>query len=185
MISQKTLGRLTVGFTLTFVIGALALAFTLGGCAARQKNVTNLPAGVTQAQAQAWDTAVANLDKIAQTVSTLRQSVIALNKATVTDANGTRAVFPDGKQYAAALTTIGKIDQLEIDAANFLKAQPQNWSLSTQQKVQKDTVQIQALLQELVTQQITGIKNPNAQSQVQGLIAQLGGLATAILSLIN
>jgi len=105
---------------------SLLLCFTVSlllfSCAA-QKTVTNLPAGVTQAQVQRWDSAVQDLQKISQLTSTLRQTVIALNKA---------GVIPDGKTYAAILTSLGKIDQAQIDASTFLQAQPNNWGVSTQ-----------------------------------------------------
>jgi hypothetical protein len=159
------------------------LAFT--GCAARQKTVTNLPAGVTQAQAQSWDTAVANLDKIAQTTSTLRQAVIALNGATVTDAQGAHKVIPDGATYAAILTSIGKIDQAQLDAVQYLRAQPQNWGISTQTRIKNDVTLIQAELLNITGQQLAGIKNTASQQQVSALISVIGNAATVILSLIG
>ena len=157
----------------------------LDGCSARQKTVTNLPPGVTQGQAQSWDTAVANLDKIANSTSTLRQAVIALNTATVTDAQGTHKVIPDGATYAAILTSIGKIDQAEQDAVQYLRAQPQNWGISTQARIKNDVALIQAELSNITQQQLTGIKNSAAQQQVQGLISTIGNSALLILSLIG
>src|ERR1700739_884814 len=111
-VPQKNLKRAAF-YTLIF---AAALAFLFFcGCAARQKNITNLPAGVTETQVQNWDTAVATLDKIAQTTSTLRQAIIALNQS---------KVLPDGTVYGSILTSLGKIDQAQIDAVSYLKAQP-------------------------------------------------------------
>ena len=156
--------------------------FVLAGCAARQKTVTNLPAGVTQSQAQNWDSAVANFDKIAQTVSTLRQAVIALNQQTVT-ASGTHKVLPDGATYVAILTAIGKIDQAEIDASNFLKAQPQNWGVDAQTKVKNEIAIIQQEIAAINSQGLTGIKDQNAQNQVQQLVNNLSSLTAVILSL--
>jgi hypothetical protein len=164
-------------------IWVLVAALTLSGCAARQKTVTNLPAGVTQSQAQNWDSAVANLDKIAQTVSTLRQAVIALNQQTVTDSSGTHKVLPDGSTYVAILTAIGKIDQAEIDASNFLKAQPQNWGVDAQTKVKNEIEIIQQGIAAINSQGLTGIKDQNAQNQVQQLVNNLSSLTAVILSL--
>ncbi len=161
----------------------LAVALTLSGCAARQKTVTNLPAGVTQQQAQNWDAAVANLDKIAQTVTTLRQAVIALNQQTVTDSTGTHKVLPDGSTYVAILTSIGKIDQAEIDASAFLKAQPQNWGVDAQTKVKNEMAIIQQEIAAINSQGLSGIKSQSAQNQVQQLVNNLSSLATLILSL--
>jgi len=161
------------------------VALSLTGCAARQKQVTNLPANVTQTQVQNWDSAVANLDKIAQTVSALRQAVIQLNETTVTDSTGTHKVLPDGSTYVAILTSIGKIDQLEIDASALLKAQPQNWSVDTQTKIKNDVALIQQELQTINTQQLAGIKNASAQAQVQQLITNLASLSALILTLTS
>jgi hypothetical protein len=162
---------------LNFVACAgLLLYAALAGCAARQKNVTNLPAGVTQAQAQSWDTAVANLDKIANTTGTLRQAVIALNA---------NKVIPDGSTYATILTSIGKIDQAQLDAVKYLRAQPQNWGVSTQARIKNDVALIQAELSNIVQQQLAGIKNTAGQQQVQALITTIGSAATVILSLVG
>lgn len=163
-------------------ISVVLVALLLSGCAARQKNITNLPAGVTQAQAQKWDTAIADLDKIAQTVSTLRQAVIALNKTTVTDSTGTHKVLEDGPTYARILTAIGKIDQAEIDATAFLKAQPQNWGVNVQTKVQNEMAIIQQQVVILNHQGLSGIKDPNTQVQVENLVGNLGSLATLLIS---
>src|SRR5579863_7525169 len=119
----------------------LALVASLSGCAARAKNITNLPAGVTLAQAQSWDTAVADLDKFANSVSALRQSVIALNA---------QGAFPAGAAYTHTLQDIGKADQIEIEASNFLKTVPQDWSSSTQSQIENYTAQIAAVLVDMV-----------------------------------
>jgi hypothetical protein len=157
----------------TQTVWIVVVALALSGCAARQKQVTNLPAGVTQAQAQNWDTAVANLDKIAQTVSTLRQSVILLNQ---------QKLLPDGSTYVSILTAIGKIDQAEIDASAFLKAQPQNWGVSVQAKMKNEMAIIQQEIAAVNTQGLTGIKDQNAQNQVQQLVNNLSGLAAVIIA---
>lgn len=167
------------------IIWIWVVAFTLAGCAARQKNITNLPAGVTQQQAQNWDSAVANFDKIAQTVSTLRQAVIALNQQTVTDSTGTHKILSDGSTYVAILTSIGKIDQAEIDASAFLKAQPQNWGVDAQTKVKNEIAIIQQEIAAINAQQLAGIKSQSAQNQVQQLVNNLSGLASLILSSVK
>lgn len=148
----------------------------LAGCAARQKNISNLPAGVTQTQVQNWDMAVADLDKIAQSTSALRQAVIGLNR---------QGVIPDGTVYVAILTSLGKIDQAQIDAAAFLKAQPNNWGVSTQAKVKNDLAIISAELTNITQQQLAGIKNPGAQAQVTQLIAEVTAVVNLVLSLTS
>jgi hypothetical protein len=158
---------------------SLLLCFTasllLFSCAARQKNITNLPPGVTQTQVQNWDTAVANLDKISTITTALRQAVIGLR---------TQGVITDDKVYAAILTSLGKVTLLQVDAANFLKAQPNNWGADTQTKVKNDLALIQAELNAITQQQLAGIKNPSAQQQVQQLIAEIGSAAALIISLV-
>ena len=166
-------------------ISVVMVALLLSGCAARQKNITNLPAGVTQTQVQKWDSAVADLDKIAQTVSTLRQAIITLNQTTVTDSNGTHKVLEDGAVYVHILTSIGRIDQAEIDATAFLKAQPQNWGVDAQTKVKNEMAIIQQEVLNLTQQGLTGIKNPNAQAQVQQLVSNLGDLTLLLVSLAS
>jgi len=105
----------------------LISSFVFAGCAARQKTITNLPAGVTLTQVQAWDSAVANLDKIASSTTAARQAIITLH---------TQGVIPDGVTYGKILTALAKIDQGEISAAAFLKAYPNTWSpgLATKMK---------------------------------------------------
>jgi hypothetical protein len=179
MIPRKRLLQLS----LSFLGLALLLSLLLVGCAYRQKNVTGLPVGVTQAQVQNWDTAVAKFNEIALITSALRQSVIALNGATITDANGTHKILPDSTVYVAFLQSIGKIDQAQIDAAAFLKAQPKNWGTSTQTTVRNDVALITAELHVITSQQLTGVKNAGAVNQLQQLITQLGTAASAILAL--
>lgn len=160
----------------TVRIFSLALCLTVCGCAARQKSVTSLPAGVTLAEVQHWDTAVANLDKIAQANSTLRQAIVALNQ---------QGVISDGEYYGKFLTALGKIDQLQIDAVQFLKSQPKNWGVSTQLKVKNDLALMQQELLNITQQQLAGIKSANAQKQVGTLVTEIGDLAAIVLSTVS
>ena len=153
---------------------ACALTVALAGCAARAKNVTSIPAGITQTQVQNWDAAVADLQKIAQVTTTLRQSVISLNKS---------GIFPDGPAYANTLAGIGKIDELQIEASNYLQGVPSDWSLATQQKILAETQQIQAILTNIKNTGIVGIKDPASQSQVATLISNIGSVAALIIGL--
>src|SRR5271155_4932905 len=106
------------------MILAVALSCSLAGCAARVKNVTNLPAGVTLQQAQNWDAAIGDLHKIASTISSLRQAITDLhNSAMLTDL-----------YYSEALRVIGNIDRLELSAETVLRQSPQNFSASAKQQ---------------------------------------------------
>jgi nitrous oxide reductase accessory protein NosL len=154
---------------------ALALsAALLTGCAARQSTITNLPVGVTQAQVQGWDSAVANLNKIAVANSGLRQAVIGLHNTNV---------FPSGSAYITTLTIIGKIDQIENAGTVYLQGVPKDWSVPTQTKIKDYMQQISALLQQLNSQGITGIKNASSQQQINTLISEITSSVTLILSL--
>lgn len=156
------------------VVAVLLLTVSLAGCAARQKNVTNLPAGVTLTEAQQWDTAVANLDKIASFTSSARQTVISLNK---------QGVFPDGPNYVTSLQVLGKVAQLQLSASTLLKAAPGNFSVSTKGQVQALLQEISQQLTVLNTNGVTGIKDPSSLQQVNSLISNLGAAVALILSL--
>jgi hypothetical protein len=156
------------------VFAVLLLAVSLTGCAARQKTVTNLPAGVTMTEAQQWDSAVANLDRIASFTSSARQTVITLNK---------QGVFPDGPLYVSFLQGIGKVDELQLSASTILKAAPGQFSASTKSQVASLLQQISQQLNALNTNGVAGIKNPSSQQQVTSLLANIGAAVTLILTL--
>ena len=172
--SEKALRRLIAIWTGAVVIIALLVAWELGGCAARVTTVTDLPAGVTQQQAQSWDSAVANLHKIAATTSTLRQAVIGLNRS---------GAFPDSPAYVKTLQVIANADVLELNAVNFLKKTPKEFGGTQRQFVD---AQIRAMLTELNdinAEGLTGIKNPDAQKQVSSLLAEIIAGANLVLAL--
>lgn len=156
------------------VLGVVGGIMILTGCAARVKTVTDLPAGVTQTQAQQWDTAVANLHKIATVTSTLRTSVIALNKA---------GTFPDGAAYATALQTIQKIDQIQLAASAVLRQAPQNFDAPTKTKIADYMQQISAQIATLNTQGVTGIKDPAGVQSINSMINDLSAAASLVLAL--
>jgi hypothetical protein len=157
----------------------------LAGCGARVKHVTNLPTGVTEKQVQDWDSAVANLHKIATVTSTLRKTVIGLNKQTYTIGVGgvPQKVFPDGPEYATALGAIAKVDQTQIAAANFLQTVPKTWPSSTQEKVREYMNTIAEELKKLNAVGATGIHNANSMQQVSQIIGELTSAVGLILSL--
>lgn len=150
----------------------LSLAL-LSGCAARVKNVTNLPPGVSLQQVQGWDTAVSDLDKFSTAVSSVRQAVISLNR---------QGVFPDGPQYTATLQGIAKADNIEIEAANFLKSVPNDWSQPTQQRFAAYASQIATALSDVTKNGTIGIKNTSSQQQVVALISNAAAIIGIILS---
>lgn len=160
-------------FLSVFLALALVLSFT--GCAARVGHVTDLPTGVTEQQAKAWDTAVADLHKIADLNSAARKAVISVRTA---------GAFPNDVAYAAALTAIGHIDQYEIEAAEFLKAQPSVFGASQQQKLKSELSLISGELLALNSiDGLPGIKNPDTKQTISQIIAEITGTANLILSL--
>jgi hypothetical protein len=160
------------------------LALSLAGCAARTKTVTNLPIGVTQAQVIQWDSAVAELHKVAATVSTLRQAIIGLNGATYVNPQGqTEKILADGPVYATLLRSVAKIDQLEADAAAFLRKVPNTWAEPTQAKVRDYVNAIATEVQTMTQQGLLGIKTNTAQGQVAVLLNNLTASANLILAL--
>ena len=155
-------------------LAVVALVVSLAGCAARVKNVTNLPTGVTLTEVQQWDSAVQNLNKIATAVTAARQSLIALH---------TGGLLPDGPAYVTALQVIGKIDTLQVSASATLQQTPNSFSASTKAQVQALLQQISAQLLTLNSSGVVGIKNPNSQTQVADLIAEISAAVTLVLSL--
>lgn len=142
----------------------LLLAAALCGCAVRTQNVTNLPAGVTQAEVQAWDTEVADLQKVSTVVSTLRQAVIGAENA---------GAWPDSATYVKALQTVAKMDQLELAAAAFLQQQPQHFGVSVKQSIADYVNQIGSLMDSLSLQSVAGIKNPDTQKAIKAVVTEL------------
>jgi hypothetical protein len=162
----------------TFLALCLTSSLLFTGCAARVKNVTNLPPGVTVQQAQTWDTAVANLHKIASTVSTFRQTLTDLHAAQYDGAPVLSDVY-----YSEALRVIGNIDRMELSAEGALRQSPQNFSLTAKQQVSIYMGQITSDIQSLNAAGATGIKNPKSLQDVNKLLGEVSGIVALVLSL--
>lgn len=158
------------------IFSFLFSVFLFCGCAARVKTVTNLPPGVTQAQAQAWDSEVATLGKVAAATSALRQAVIGLEQANA---------FPDTVAYVKALQAVGKIDQAELAASAYLKQQPEYFGVPQKQKVQGLLNDIGAQIQGLNLQTLVGIKDPAQQKQLSTAVGELTSVVNIALALVN
>lgn len=150
--------------------GILALA----GCGARVKTVTDLPTNVTMQQAKDWDTAIADLHKIADTVTTLRKTVIAARNA---------GAIPDDVAYTELLRGIGNVDVLELNAKNLLEKTPKAFSASEKQFLQMQMNSILDELKQVNTQGTTGIKNQQSLSTINGIISELQATANLVLNL--
>lgn len=126
------------------IVGILILCLALTGCAAKT-TVVNTPAGVTSDQVAKWKSAAENLDTVQRITHAALVSAIALNHS---------GVIPDSPEYGLAIQSIGHAEQLEIEAAKFLKTVPNDWALPTQRKIQDSINQI---LAQLTAAQATGV----------------------------
>jgi hypothetical protein len=171
-VPQKNLRRAVILFAGLFV---LSLVLLFDGCAARVAHVTDLPAGVTEAQAKNYDAAVADLHKIADLNSAARQAIIAVRGS---------GAFPNDAEYAKAITAIGHIAQYEIEAVQFLQQQPKSFGAPQQQKLKSE---LSLISDELATLNsigsLPGIKSAGTQSTVGQIIAEITGTANLILGL--
>ena len=156
----------------TLLTLSLAAALLFSGCAARTKNVTNLPPGVTLAEVQSWDKEVAALHKMATITSSVRQGVIGIQKA---------GAFPDSAVYVNALRAIGKVDQLELAASDYLRSTPEYFGQPQKDKIRGMLNDIAGELEGLNVQSLAGIKNAQTKQQVSNLVAEL--VATLNLAL--
>lgn len=146
----------------------------MAGCSARVQHVTDLPAGVTEAQAKSWDAAVANLHKISATTTTLRQAVIAARNA---------GGFPSDEYYAAALQGIARVDQIELAAAQMLQQQPKAFGQPQKQQIALYASMITQEAEKLNAAGATQIKNPDSQQQINALLSDLANTVKIILGL--
>jgi hypothetical protein len=146
-----------------------------GGCAARVKNVTNLPPGVTLKEVQDWDAAVADLHKIAVTVSKAHQVLAELHEY---------GAATDG-YYVEAIRVIGHVDQLELSAEAVLRNAPQHFAEGTKGQVKNYVDQIATELQHLNSLGATGIKNQKSQDKVNQLVRECLAVVGLVLSLTS
>jgi hypothetical protein len=156
----------------------LSASVAFCGCAARVKNVTNLPPGVTLKQAQNWDAAIADLHKVATTVSTVRQTLTDLHNATYDG----KPLLTD-EYYADALRALAHVDQLELAAESVLRQSPQNFSLSAKATVDAYIQQVSVEIEHLISQGAVGIKNPQSQQSVNNLLTEVAAAVNLLLSL--
>ena len=152
---------------------AVVLAAVLcAGCAAKNTTVTGLPAGVAQSQVNNWTSAVGDLKQAQDLTHSGLTTVIALNK---------QGTFPDGPAYAATLGGFGRAEQVELAAAMFLKTVPNDWSLSTANKIAAYSSEILAQLQMAASNGSLGIKAAAPLAQVTGIINN----AVAVIHLVQ
>lgn len=164
---------LQVGLLCLLVAFCLAAVLLSGGCAGRYSSVTGLPAGVSQAQAKSWDAAVANLHKIALSTSFVRQGIIDVNGATPLDK----------EYYGKFLTSIAKVDELQLSASALLRQRPEYFGASEKVTVGKYATDILGELDKLDALGVTGIKNPDSAKRISSLLSDLTAAAKIVLSL--
>lgn len=168
-------GNLVAGFAAVgLCILCMLLAFFGAGCAARTKTVTNLPAGVTQAQVQAWDSEVAALHKMATITSTVRQGIIGLEKD---------GAFPDTVAYVNALRAIAKIDQLELAASVYLQEKPEYFAVPQKEKVRQILNEVGSEIEGLNVQSMINVKNGDSKAKLTAVVADLVAAMNTALAL--
>lgn len=146
------------------------------GCAAKNTTVVNTPAGVTSSQVNAWTSAVTDLSQAQALTHGGLGAVVALNHATP-------PVFPDGAAYAATLQGFGRAEQIEIQAATFLKTVPNSWSASTSAKISAYMTQILAQLAIANQNGTLGIRSPASVTTVTNIIGQTVTLINLVQSI--
>ena len=151
------------------LIGLLALTV---GCATKNVTVTNTPTGVTSVQVDAWTSAINDLTQAQTFTHTALTTVVGLNR---------RLAFPDGPAYAATINGFGRAEQLEIEAAQFLKTVPNDWSQSTSTKILSYTNQILAQMQIALANGTVG--SPNSASTITDMIGQIVAVIKLVQSL--
>ena len=160
---------------LIVVSSLLLFSVAMNGCAAKN-TYTNLPAGVTSAQVNAWVTANNGLTTASSLTDTAVKAVIAANRA---------GVFPDGTGYANTLRALGQASQIEIQAANFLQTVPNNFGQSIAAQLAAFTTQIGTQLSSASGLAAAGIKNATTQQQVVSIIAQITSAIAQIQALVK
>ena len=152
------------------------IVFCLEGCAPRVGTVANTPPGVTQPQVQNWYAATGAFTKIADVDHQILAGVVGFHDS---------GLWSDTGSYEISLRALGRIEQIQIEAATFLKTVPDDWSKSTREKIQTYTNEMSAEIQKVNASGATGIKNPDSLATINALIADLTKTANLVLTLVN
>jgi len=148
----------------------------LGGCAPRLTHVTNTPTGVTEQQVMNWYSAVG-------TVTATSDITVKLHQAW-TNVHAMPIGITDDV-YVKGLQVLGKMDQLNIQTAQFLQTVPKDWSVSTQQRMQDYGNQILSQIELLNTNGVTNIKNPQSLATINGFIEDAKAGINLLFTLIT
>jgi hypothetical protein len=162
------------------VLVTLLAVMPVVSCGPKNVTVSNLPANVPQSAVVSWLGATQKLDEAYSATHTVQVAVIQLNKTPGADG---KMLFPDGPIYGNALTSIGKAEILERDAALFLKTVPNDWSLSTTQKITTITIEVLTELSSASSQAVLGIKNSASAQQIVNLISNIINIIKIVQSL--
>jgi len=154
----------------------LACSLALSGCAARVKNITDLPPGVTLAEVQAWDSEVAALHRVAVTTSAVRQGILGLQQA---------GAFPNDAAYVKVLQVIAKIDQAELEASAYLRGTPNTFGATQKVKLQSILQRMKDAVNSPEFQSLASIKNPKTAGNISFLVNDFVAAFTLALTFIN
>ena len=151
-----------VSFVLCFVL--------LFGTACHRKTVvTNLPTGATSSEVMNWYTAVGVTDQVATTTNDLTNAFIKLNQA---------GIFPDGPEYAGAMTSLGKIARAGQKASSQLRQVPSHFGESQKALVYDLGSSMLTEFSNVDTLALAGIKNKESQTAVKLLLTSLNAALT-------
>jgi len=163
-------------------LAIVTLAASLAGCR-HTTTVTNLPTGVTQTQVQNWDSAVRDLNVMADSIHAASQLVQTLHNTTIVSNGATSVVLPSGKAFDTLTADLAKADQAEILAAEFLKTVPNNWGQSTQTQIASYISAVTAAIADATANGLAGITNSQSQAQVAQLLQAIASTAGLFQSL--
>lgn len=156
------------------VLALMLSASLFAGCTARVKHVTNLPAGVTEKQAQDYDAAVANLHKIATSTSAFRQAVIDLRN---------QGMITNDHYYVTVLQSVSRVDQLQLAATGVLRDSPEYFNQAGKGQVLAYVREISGELKTLESARVIG--PTAAQAQITTLLNEITAATNLVIALTS
>jgi len=147
---------------LSVVLTVVMLGASIG---CTKKTVTNVPTGISPASVQLWYNAAGNIQLVAKYTRELTNATVQL-----------KSEFPDGDTYQKTLEAFGRIDQLGIQASQFLETVPENWDAPTATKVAGYLDQMAAQLSVALDDGFAHVKNPSSLATYQTTIRLLRGV---------
>lgn len=130
----------------------------------RAVHVKNVPTGVSEQSVKNWYAAVGAFKMAAETTQKLTNSAIALHSE-----------FPDEASYQKTLEGLGRMAQVEAQAAQFLDTAPQNWNQPIATQIQSYANSLAGLLTTSVEDGLAHVKNPTTAAALKTTVSLLRG----------